>query len=135
MNTAQHRKHIPIGVRLHAALLVLGFTDEEITGGIQWDHNPPLALRILNPETGQLEPHPNDPHYISPMRTPDHRRKTSGTKATSAGSDIHAIAKVRRLQKNPTGGEEFRRKLLSKPQRHERPKSRWPKRKMNGGRK
>lgn len=95
--TKDHRKAIPVGVKLHACLLLLGYTDEEIKGGLQWDHYPALGLRVLDPETGQLVPAPNDPRYIRPMRTAEHRVKTSGRKATTAGSDVHAIAKVKRL--------------------------------------
>lgn len=133
MKTSDYRRHIPIGVKLHAALLALGFTEDEINGGIQWDHDPPLALRFIDPETGQMIPAANDPRHIAPKRTSEHKTKTFGTRATTAGSDIHAIAKVRRLVKDPPGGEEFRRRLLyredsSEPERKSRPKRKWAKR-------
>lgn len=97
MTTKDHRKHIPIGVKLHAALLLLGYTDEEITTGvIQWDHYPALGLRFVN-EAGEMIPAVNDPHCIRPMRKADHKKKTFGTKATTAGSDVHIIAKTKRL--------------------------------------
>lgn len=102
--TVSRRPHMPLSVKLHAALLALGFTDEEITGGgIEWDHSPCLALRFVDPETGQLVPHPNDPQFIRPLRKADHKAKTNGRRGekrvTSAGSDIHAIARSRRLVK------------------------------------
>ncbi|MCW5697311.1 MAG: hypothetical protein KIS96_11350 [Bauldia sp.] len=111
--------------------MLLGYTDEEITqGGIEWDHWPALGLRLVDPATGELIPHPNDPHAIRPMRKAAHAAKTSGTKATSAGSDIHAIAKVRRLTK---AQEESRRRMLARDQGEALPKSKWPKRSLRGG--
>lgn len=55
---------------------------------IDWDHYTPLALS-------------GDHHYtnLRPLHRDCHRKKTSGTKATSAGSDIHKIAKVKRIAK------------------------------------
>lgn len=112
---SEHRKHIPLGVKLHACLLLLGFTDEEINGGIQWDHDPPLALRFVNPETGEMEPHPNDPNFLRPLANQEHRFKTCGRRGekrvTSAGSDQHAIGKVRRLSADQ---EEAHRRMLAK---------------------
>lgn len=110
--TREHRRHIPIGVKLHACLLLLGYTDEEITGGaIQWDHFPALGLRLVDEATGELVPHPNDPRAIRPMRKDDHKVKTCGLPATTAGSDIHGIAKAKRLTNEQ---EEFRARLLRK---------------------
>ncbi len=97
MTTKEHRKAIPVGVKLHACLLLLGYSEEEIKHGIQWDHFPALGLRVISTVTGELVPAPNDPRYIRPMTTPAHKVKTFGTKATTAGSDVHAIAKVKRL--------------------------------------
>ncbi len=111
MRASEHRKHIPIGVKLHAVLLLLGFTDEEIAGGIDWNHNPPLALRFVDPETGELSPPANDPRHIEPLRRSDHRQRTFGRPATTAGSDIHAIAHTRRAAKKEA---EFRARLLAK---------------------
>lgn len=140
MTTASHRKSIPVGVKLHACLLLLGFTDEEIANGIQWDHEPALGLRHVDPCSGEMLPAANDPHFIRPMRTADHLAKTTGRRGertvTSAGSDIHAIAKVRRLTK---AQEAARRRMLAKqtgepappPQR----KTRWPKRGLSAAKK
>ncbi|MGV6874528.1 hypothetical protein ACUSIJ_17800 [Pseudochelatococcus sp. B33] len=112
---ATRRRHIPVGVKLHAVLLRLGFTDEEIRGGINWDHNPPLALRRVDPETGLLVPEANDPHFIQPLRKSGHDTKTFGRggekRITTAGGDIHAIAKSKRLAR---GSAEFDRRLIAK---------------------
>lgn len=50
---------------------------------LDWDHTTPLALG-------------GEHHYgnLRPLHRGCHRKKTSGTKATSAGSDIHKIAKA-----------------------------------------
>ena len=42
---------------------------------------------------------------------PCHREKTSGSKSTSLGSDIHAVAKIKRL----TGEKKQKRKIPSRP--------------------
>ncbi len=65
-----------------------------------------------------------------------HRAKTSGTKATTAGSDIQVIAKGKRIRRDE---EEFRRRLLAKDAGEPKPKSKWqsrpfPKRKSGESR-
>lgn len=121
MTTREHRKAIPLGVKLHAALLALGYSDEEIVGGaLEWDHCPALALRFVDPETGEMTPAPNDPRYIRPMRKGEHAEKTFGRPATTAGSDIGAAAKVRRITKQQ---EEARRRMLAKDAGEPRKKS------------
>lgn len=115
------RKAIPIGVRLAACLDMLGLLGIEL----DWDHNPALALREIDPVTGDTIPSANDPRYIRPMLREDHRMKTFGSKATTAGSDIHAIARVKRLARKQ---EEFRQRILEKLPKEDRPPSKWPKR-------
>ena len=130
MRTSEHRRPIPIGVKLHAALLLLGFTQDEITGGLEWDHQPALALRIVDPATGELVPHPNDPRYLRPLRKAEHAVKTRGSGATTAGTDVGSAAKVKRIEKDPSGGEEFRRRVLAIKRGDEPPPSKrkraWP---------
>ena len=133
MRASDHRKHIPIGVKLKAALLMLGFSEDEIAGGVEWDHQPALALRIVDPVSGELQPHPNDPRYLRPLRTEEHAVKTRGAGATTAGSDVGVAAKLKRLERDRRGGEEFRRRMLTKgPDEPEPPltkrKRPWPKR-------
>lgn len=131
MKASDHRKAIPVGVKLHAALLLLGFSDEEISGGVEWDHDPALALRLVDQETGQLMPHPNDPHHLRPLRKADHAVKTRGAGATTAGSDVGNAAKLKRLERDRRGGEEYRRRLLAKaegepPPETKKRKYQWP---------
>lgn len=102
--TKAHRKAIPLGVKLQACLLLLGFTDDDIAAGIDWDHQPALIFREI--VDGKMVPGPNDPHYLRPMRKADHKVKTSGTKATTAGSDQHMRGKINRI----TGKTPKRRK-------------------------
>lgn len=114
MRAKDYRKAIPVGVKLHSCLLLLGFSEEEISGGlIEYDHCPALALRSIDPQTGQMVPHPNDPRYIEPRRKVDHAVKTRGSGATTAGSDVGSAAKLKRIEKDPAGGEAFRAKLLA----------------------
>jgi hypothetical protein len=98
---------MPLSVKLQACLWLLGFRGGD---AIEWDHDPALALRAVR-DDGSLDPPANDPRYIVPRSRTAHREKTSGTAATSAGSDIHLIAKIKRIQKKE---EEFRRRLLGK---------------------
>lgn len=112
MTTKEHRKAIPLGVKLHACLLLLGFSDEDIAAGIDFDHQPALGLREIR--NGEMIPDPNDPHFLRPMRKADHLIKTAGRKnITTAGSDIHAIAKVKRI--NGTTPKKPKKKWASRP--------------------
>lgn len=84
--------------------------------GLDWDHIVPLALGGADDETNLVAVH-----------RPCHRLKTSGNGHTSHGSDIHAIAKTRRLTKDT---EEFKRRLMAKGEGEQRPQSKWPTRKL-----
>lgn len=119
------RRAIPLSKKLHAVLLMLGFTEEEIEGGIDWDHNPPLAIRRVDPETGDWVPHQHDPRFLTPLRSADHARKTNGTAATTAGSDKHMIAKAKRQEAKRL---EAQRQLLTTSAPPDKPNRRWPSR-------
>lgn len=112
---------MPLAVKLAACLDMLGFLGKEF----DWEHTIALELRDRDPVTGDTIPPSNDPRYIRPMLREQHREKTFGTKSTTAGSDIHAIARVKRLSRKQ---EEFRQRMLEKLPKEERPKSKWPKR-------
>lgn len=135
MKASDHRKAIPLGVKLKSALLDAGFTEAEIDSGlIEFDHSPALALRTID-ENGEIQPPANDYRYIRPMMRDDHAAKTRGTGATTAGSDVGNAAKVKRLEKDPGGGEAFRAKLLAvktgeKPPETKKRKHQWPSRPM-----
>ena len=126
------RRHMPLSVKLDAALHALGLAGF----AIQWDHQPPLGLReqIRDGDGNFLryEPDENDPRYIVPMIKDGHRLKTSGRKHDASNGDIHKIAKVKRLNESQI---EFRRRLLSPdpeppPRERERPKQKIPSRKF-----
>jgi len=91
----------------------LGTLDET-----EFDHVPALAFRDFDEMTGEFDPPANDPTRIFAKRAECHRKKTSGTKATSAGSDIHMLAKIDRITGRTKGN----------------PKREWPKQTMAGGR-
>jgi hypothetical protein len=62
--------------------------------------------------------------------TPCANKKTNGTKATTYGSDIHAIAKVRRLTGQTKTGP--KKRIAGRPfQPRPEGQSAWPKRKMH----
>lgn len=121
------RPHIPVMVRLHAALLQLGFEPSEV----QLDHDPALGLRKVDPVTGAYVPDANDPRYLIWRPRKEHAAKTTGRRGESrkgdqSSGDVPRIAKVKRLQSEQ---EEFRRRLLEKaPGEPRKSKSRIPSR-------
>ncbi|WP_336801650.1 hypothetical protein [Kaistia sp. MMO-174] len=128
------RKAIPDRVKLHAALRRLGLKIEQVN----FDHDPPLALRPVDPDTGDTIPPANDPDHIFLVTIDEHREKTFGKggakRATTAGSDIHRIAKTKRLERarseRESAAEDFRRRLLAREHDEPKPtpqrKSTWP---------
>jgi 5-methylcytosine-specific restriction endonuclease McrA len=62
------------------------------TDEIEWDHFQPIAL-------GGAHDYKN----IAAVHKACHAAKTRGTGATTAGSDIHKIAKVKRIQRKIAG--------------------------------
>ncbi|RRY08876.1 hypothetical protein [Brucella anthropi] len=122
------RKKIPDRVKLIAALKRFGLTVEQV----EFDHDPALALREVDPATGDTIPPQNDPNHIYMLTIDEHRTKTfgrGGTKrATVADGDVHKIAKTKRLREEQ---ETFRRRLLEGT-REDKPKAKgkWPSRPM-----
>ena len=121
---SDHRKHIPVGVKLHACLLMLGFTDEQIPL-LEWDHTLALGLREIDAETGEMTPHPNDPRFIRPMLPDAHAVKTRGAGATTAGSDVGKMKKLRKLVAKQAA---FRERVLAKGGQASAPKPKKPRR-------
>jgi hypothetical protein len=116
----KRRKAIPDRVKLLATLREMGLKIDEV----HFDHNPALQLRGWDEERSDTIPPANDAEHIDLLMVREvkrckdcgrsirsHHEKTFGTKATTAGSDIHRIAKMRRLTKSQ---EEFRTRVLSK---------------------
>lgn len=122
MSTSSRRKHISLMAQLHAALRQLGFEPHEV----ELDHSPALALRAWNPETNDTIPPASDPRYLVWRTKAEHRVKTFGRPATTAGSDIGEAARLKRLERDTA---EYRTRLLAKTPGRPRPKSkRWAKR-------
>lgn len=96
------RRKVPLAIALKVALRQLGLKQPEL------DHQPALGLRERAPDGGYI-PHEHDPDYLVWRDAEEHAVKTRGNGATTAGSDVHAIAKVKRLSK---AEEEFRRRML-----------------------
>ncbi|WP_235912820.1 hypothetical protein [Brucella tritici] len=124
MSSQKVRKRIPDRVKLEAALRRFGLTIKEV----EFDHSPALALRPINPLTGDTIPPANDPDHIDMLLTQEHRVKTFGRggekRITTADGDIGKIAKVRRLTKQQ---EAYRQRLIAKATGQEQPprKSKW----------
>jgi hypothetical protein len=96
---ARPRPHMPVKVKLDAAILQLGLDPADV----DFDHDPALGIRVFDEATGKYEPDANDPRFIT-VRSRErdgegHKAKTFGTGGTTAGSDVHRIAKIRRLEK------------------------------------
>lgn len=113
-----------LSVKLAACLDALGFEPGE---EIEWDHTFALGLRKRLPD-GRYEPDANDPRYIRPKRPDTHAVKTRGNGATTAGSDVGNMRKVRHLTADHI---EFQRRMMAKATgepSERKHKSPWPKR-------
>jgi hypothetical protein len=72
---------------------------QELLGGpIEFDHRPALWERKFDTASNDTIPPSNNPYCIEVVSKAEHRFRTFGTKATSAGSDAHRRAKEKRLQ-------------------------------------
>lgn len=89
------RPHMPIKIKLEAVLINGPVFDSEgrkvcKLEDLDFDHQPPLQMRVWNVEAQDTDPPANDPFYIVPMVRAQHRTKT-------AKRDIPEIAKTRHL--------------------------------------
>lgn len=95
--TKSRRKSIPLKAQLHAALLQLGL--DPATAELH--HTPALGLRDWDERAQDTVPAANDPRHLVWMSAAAHRTQTFGRggekRITTAGSDIHAISKVKRI--------------------------------------
>lgn len=117
------RPSMPVGVKLRAALYALGLDPDDV----DFDHAPPLAMRPVDPVTGDTIPPANDPRYIVPLARAGHRAKTFGS-SVPLSSDIAKIAKLKRVEKEEAA---FRARLLAKDAGKPPPPKKgrtWPKR-------
>jgi hypothetical protein len=89
---------------------------------IQWDHILPEGLGGGTDFKNIWPVHAGEGGFAC------HKQKTFGSKATSAGSDIHKIAKTKRLAKGPRKrkGRAIQGRGFQKPT----VKKAWPKRRM-----
>ena len=94
------RPHMSMKVKLESALRALGLEPAQV----EFDHDPPLQLRIWVPERGDTDPPANDPRHIVPRAAAAHGEKT-------AKRDIPAIGKTRRLSREQ---EAFQARMLAK---------------------
>lgn len=118
------RAHICMRLQRDVALHQLGLDPATA----ELDHVPAIGLRAVNAALRDYDPPQLDPRYLRWRDPVEHKTKTFGNKATTAGSDIHLIAKSKRITREQ---EEFRRRILTKqPGKSARPASKWPKRKF-----
>lgn len=100
------RKSIPTRVkrevdRRQNGLCNCGCGQAIVSIKVTYDHWPSLELRPWNDEETDTVPPANDPAYIQALCEQSNKLKTFGSKATTAGSDIHRIAKIKRILKGP----------------------------------
>ena len=93
------RPHMGLKVQRDSALWALGLDPENV----DWHHDPILAARPIDSETGDTIPPANDPRHITPMAREAHKARTP--------TDIRTVAKVKRLEKDEA---EFRERLEAK---------------------
>ena len=115
------RKHISLLTKLHAALYQLGFEPHEV----ELDHAPALALREWDEAAQDKIPPAYDPRYLVWMPKAEHAVKTRGAGATTAGSDIGKMKKLRKLVAKETA---FRERVLAKGGQATAPKPKKPRR-------
>lgn len=138
--TNARRKTIPAKVKLEVVLAQggactacrerLGRLDE-----IEFDHRPALWEREWDAAAGDTIPPANSVAHIEAVHVDCHSVRTSGTAATSAGSDANRRAKVKRIGPEV---EDFKRRLLAKAGHGDAPpkkKSKWPIRSLKRRRK
>jgi len=94
-------------------------------GLVQYQHEPPLANREIEPDDSDWIPSQHSPYHLYAELTACHHRETyhPRSKATSLGSDRHNIDQVRRLR-----GEVKKKRSAKIPARPmQGGKSQWPK--------
>jgi hypothetical protein len=109
------RAHMPLKTKLAAALHALGLDPS----AVDFDHCPALAMRPVDPVTGDTVPSQNDHRFIVPRSREDHKAKTDGTHIPLSG-DLSQIAKVKRIERKR---EEFCRAVLAKGSAPDSPQS------------
>lgn len=79
------RPHMGLRVQRDACLWALGIDPNDV----DFHHDPILAARPIDPETGDTIPPANFPQHITPMLRADHKARTP--------ADIKTVGKVDRL--------------------------------------
>ncbi len=71
--------------------------------GTKFDHRPPLALRNLNKAGTDYDPPQHSVDHLDAICETEHKRRTHGTGATTAGTDFGLIKKERKRNKALAG--------------------------------
>lgn len=138
MTTADHRKAIPVKVKLQVAInqARCASCSERLgsTAETEFDHRPPLCDRPWIEDKQDYNPPQLDPAFIEALHCDCHLWRTSGRKpgaevtTSTRGSDVGELARTASIIE---AQEEFRRRILTKePGKSARPPSKWPSRKF-----
>jgi hypothetical protein len=149
------RPYMPLETKIAATLITLGLPEDRLPAAIcrlrdfglpkrdvlsmllivcgldpadtHFDHSPSLQARVWNEAAQNTVPTANDPKFIVPLASADHRDKTSGpsTKARAQG-DQTEIARTKNLAESQAA---FRDRILAKGEPREAQTSK-PKRKI-----
>lgn len=116
------RKNIPVAVKRAVVKRQGGIctcgcgqtVSEKPKTNTHFDHRPPLRLRNINAAGDDYDPPQHSEDHIDAICPAEHHRRTHGTGATTAGTDIGFIKKERKRRKKALGLVRPKAKIMSR---------------------
>lgn len=81
--------------------------------GTKFDHRPPLRLRDINKAGTDYEPPQHSVEHLDAICDDEHKRRTHGSGATTAGTDAGNIKKERKRENRARGITKKKAKIRS----------------------